>query len=60
MNDLPTEAIEAAVERLRELAKSSDPETAHQQADLVLCDVLELLDCHAVVEAWRGVKRWYA
>ena len=49
-----------ALQRLRELQKSGDPEGAHSQADDVLCDLLRAVGYGDVVVAWEAVDRWYA
>jgi hypothetical protein len=49
-----------AIKALEKLTKSNDPEAAHSKADAILCDLLDSLACHDVVEKWRKVQRWYA
>lgn len=51
---------ETAIERLRELQKSVDPEQAHSDADAVLCELLIALGYIDVVREWGEVERWYA
>lgn len=51
-----------AINRLLELAQASgcDPESAHSEADDILCKLLLALGYHDVVEAWGKVRKWYA
>ena len=49
-----------AIERLRELQLNSDFESAHGEADAVLCALLVKLGYGAVVDEWEKVGRWYA
>lgn len=48
-----------AVERLEELQKSSDPETAHEAADNVLCGFLRDIGHREVADEFEAVERWY-
>mgnify|MGYP001497723591 CR=1 FL=1 len=49
-----------AIRHLKKAAKNSDTETAHANADKVLCVLLKLLGYGSVVEAWEKVKKWYS
>jgi hypothetical protein len=51
-----------AIDRLRALRDSDDTESAHSEADDILCDVLtELGGAYADVAAeWKRVPKWYA
>jgi hypothetical protein len=51
---------EEAILKLAVVAEMTDTEVAHSEADDVLCDMLDTLGYHAVVEAWYRVKKWYA
>lgn len=49
------------LERLREIALSDDPETAHYEADTMLCEFLKSIGYRDVVEAYEAVEpKWYA
>lgn len=48
------------MKRLKEAQESSDTESAHADADEVLCDLLEALGYKKVVEAYNKVDKWYA
>ena len=41
-------------------ASEFDPESAHEEADKALCDLLKLLGFADVVEEWEKVEKWYA
>lgn len=45
---------------LRELQDSDDTESAHSQADYLLCDLLVQLGYEDVVQAWHRIGKWYA
>ena len=47
-------------ERLREAAKNGDVESAHIEADSVLCDLLEELGHADIVALFDKVEKWYA
>lgn len=47
----------ALLKRLRQLAKSKDPEEAHDEAEMLL---LEYLDDEAISKAYQNVPKWYA
>ena len=48
------------MKRLKEAQEDRDTESAHADADEVLCDLLEALGYKKVVEAYRKVSKWYA
>ncbi len=48
------------VGKLKEQAKSSDTETAHSNADDLLCDLLVRLGYGEVVEEYHEVDKWFA
>lgn len=50
---------EEAVARLQELAESQDTESAHFEADKVVCQVLLALGYTKIVEAYRAIDRYY-
>ena len=62
MMNVPIKPItpEQAVEALRKRASTGDPEQDHARADDVLCDVLESLGYHSLVEQWNKIEKWYA
>lgn len=51
---------EQALAELRECATMDDAETAHIEADDVLCELLCALGYNDVVEVWGQVPKWYA
>lgn len=48
------------VKLLEEQQHNNDHESAHSNADGLLCDLLLELGYYKVVEAWAGVGKWYA
>ena len=42
------------------LIGTNDPETAHYQADELLCELLTELGYAGVVSRYRSVEKWYA
>ena len=48
------------LEKLKDLAESNDPEYAHIEADLILCNILNDLGYNDIVDAWKKVKKWFA
>jgi hypothetical protein len=48
-----------AVQRLKELQELDDHELAHQEADEVLCGVMQSLGYLDVVNEWAKIKRYY-
>lgn len=66
--DGPGELRTSAILMLKLTAKSSqdwahghgDPESAHVNADKVLCDLLRALGYGDVVDEWEKVEKWYA
>jgi hypothetical protein len=53
---------EEALERLSEVSEKlgDDPEAAHSQADMILCELLRSLGYGDVVDAWDDMEKWYA
>ena len=49
-----------AIEKLKELQKSSDVESAHCEADDILCELVSRFISTEVVEEWEKVPKWYA
>ena len=49
-----------ALIKLRKLQKNKDIESAHCDADHVLCDLLETLGFKDVVQEYHKVKKWYS
>ena len=54
------ELIELYRARLQFLVQSGDTESAHAEADNLLCELLTKLGCEAVVETYKRIERWYA
>lgn len=48
------------IEKLNKLAESSDYESAHVEADGILCEVLIDLGYIDIVRAYGEVGKWYA
>lgn len=48
-----------AIDLLKELT-NQEPESAHIEADNILCALLRALGHEPVVVAWEKVKKWYA
>lgn len=51
---------EEAIEKLRALQTSHDPESDHSEADKVICDLLTSLGYEDVVCEYDHVDKWYA
>ncbi len=51
---------ETTIARLRELQSGTDIESDHEDADLVLCDLLRALGYDDVVAEWHKVDKWYS
>lgn len=56
------ELLDKSVAQLRALALKAypDKEEDHEVADAVLCDMLDALGCHELVEAWEAIGKWYS
>jgi len=54
------EFILEQLKRLEELQKITDLECAHQEADGILCEVLNKLGLSDLVEAYNKINKWYA
>lgn len=52
--------IAEAVAELMFLQTSNDPESAHSQADDILCELLTELGHESVVEEYSKISKWYA
>ena len=48
------------IKRLEQAQENCDVESAHTDADNVLCDLLKDLGYDKVVEEYNKVKKWYA
>lgn len=48
------------VKRLKAAQQDSDIESAHAEADQVLCDLLEAIGFKAIVREYDKVSKWYA
>ena len=48
------------MDRLKAAQDICDTESAHADADDVLCDLLKALGYNRVVEEYDKVKKWYA
>ena len=46
--------------RLKTIAEETDIEDAHIEADQILCDILDMLGYHDIVEAYNSIEKWYA
>lgn len=47
-------------EELIKLQTSGDTEYAHEEADRLLCSLLDDLGCEAVVVEFLKIEKWYA
>lgn len=54
------EEIAEAISQLKDLQESNDIESAHAEADDILCTVLEVLGYSELVEEYKKVEKWYA
>ena len=57
---IPRQVYEAYVMAIKEAAQNDDGETAHREADYILTDLLEVLGCKEIVNAFYDVTRWYS
>ena len=48
------------MERLKVAQQDGDTESAHAEADDVLCDLLKELGYTKVIEEYKKVPKWYA
>ena len=48
------------MDRLKVAQGNCDVESAHADADKVLCDLLEALGYKKIVEEYNKVEKWYA
>lgn len=48
------------IKRLEQAQECADIESAHEDADNVLCDLLKDLGYDKVVEEYNKVEKWYA
>lgn len=54
------EEIAEAISQLKDLQESNDVESAHAEADDILCTVLEVLGHSELIEEYKKVEKWYA
>lgn len=47
-------------DKLKALQSNPDKEVAHNQADKILCDLLNSLGYHDVVKEFENLEKWYA
>lgn len=59
INKVYAEIMEA-IYQLKDLQESDDIESAHAEADDILCTVLEVLGCIELVKEYKKVQKWYA
>ena len=52
--------IEEIIERLKELQEDDDRESAHMQADWIICNLLDDLGYTAVTKEYEKISKWYA
>ncbi len=55
-----SDIIKAAIENMKECVKNNDYESAHLDADAILCDVLTQLGAKELVDEFEKVNKWYA
>lgn len=53
-------SVEVYLNRLKTLKETDNPETAHADADDVLCELLYELGYEEIVEAYKAIEKWYA
>ncbi len=51
---------EELITRLKGLQQSEDTETAHIQADWIICNLLEDLGYKDIVKEYDAIMKWYA
>ena len=51
---------EEAIEQMKIFAKDIDTETAHRNADKLLCEILIQLGWEKLVKEYDEVGKWYA
>ena len=51
---------EEIIARLKELQQSDDTESAHIQADWIICNLLDDLGYADVTKAYDRIMKWYA
>ena len=51
---------EEIITRLKELQQSDDIESAHFQADCIICNLLEDLGYKNIVKEYDAIMKWYA
>jgi len=51
---------EQAIEKLKAQQGTDDTESAHAQADNILCQLLESLGCADVVVEYNKIDKWFA
>lgn len=57
---LDDEIIQDVISKLKALQSNSDIEAAHNQADKILCDLLNSLGYDDVVKEFENLEKWYA
>lgn len=57
---LDDEIIQDVISKLKALQSNSDVEAAHNQADKILCDLLNSLGYDDVVKEFENLEKWYA
>lgn len=55
-----TQQIEQYKLRMIAIKESDDCELAHEEADDLLCEILESLGYKEVVKAYDDIEKWYA
>ena len=60
MTEKQKEEVAEAIDQLKDLQEDNDIESAHAEADSILCTVLEVLGQHELVEEYKKVNKWYA
>jgi hypothetical protein len=49
-----------AIRKLKSLQDLGDSESAHADADGILCDFLQSMGCSEIVSEFKKVLKWYA
>lgn len=59
-NNLTEENYTLYENRLRDLIDSCDVESAHGEADDILCEILDDLGLSDIVALYKSIEKWYA
>jgi len=60
MKTITAKRLKEIQEKMQAEVESDDPEIAHQNADTILCDLLNEMGIHKIVQAYNQITKWYA